>query len=562
MTDSWIISNYKLQHCNQVELSDNTLFINDGVVLKKLKTKAFYLSGFLMPRFDISEISVESILADHNSEKRIAGNTKGNFILIDFNEDCLRIFNDHIGICKFFWYQSGEQIIVSNSIWSILQEVDTSVNREAVIDHILFNRFTEGKTLWKNIHFSGPATSLSIRSSGFEIRKYWEYTDIANTGEAGDDFSVIAEKFSLITKQYVDHLRPDRISVPMTGGFDCRSIVASLLNQNIKPVTYTYGHANSSDSEYGKLAADKTGLEFNVHYLGDNANEYLSLRDEILNKGNSLASSHRAHRLFGIKQEAQHADLMFLGYLGGEVIRGLWPDDLIISKAIRLLWENVEPESIVDQVFSESYFKAEQGDIAYAANKLQEYKLETLEASYLKVLFEIKAHQHYAQDINLFNNYITAIPFYLDLDYLQMVFGSKHNFLFKKSMTQNKLKKLDSPLFNSKLISLLYPQLAKVQLGKGFTPYDYLHNRWKVYLQKGARHYFKIKADKHTSNYSYGAWYVNMLEEKLAKRSDVLKDLFHPVMPPENDKSYTEKELQHYTRIWDLSDFFELGGRK
>lgn len=544
---NWIISNLQFNNWG------NPVFKNpDFIVYVKQDVKSVVnntiVNGQIIKRYnhfpeqDVYQISRGNLTGEIN-------NYKGIFQLIKWDEKGFSIAGDHHGIFKWFVWKNDDAFILTNKLENISSAIDLSVSRKAIIDHCIFNRFVKGRTLWQNVTFSGMAEILEFDAFNKEFTKqnYWDYNELAKQKQSNQDFGEIAKTFQSILKDYLNKLNARKVSVPLTGGLDCRSALAAILDDKYSIQTYTYGHPLSSDTIIGKNTAEKLGLPFTNYHLQDKS-LYLDLEQEIFEYGNSLVSSNRAHRLWGVKKETENADVMILGYLGGESVRGLWPDDLIISKAVRKTWEGKENiTNIVKEAFNaaglSNYSK---DDLDYAITSLEYFNLKNHQKNYFRFLFEVKSHLHFAQDLYLFQKHTKPLPIFMDLDYLYLLFSSPYNLLNKHSMTKNKLKKLSSPEYNCNIIYRLNKNLAKIKTSNGFSPEEFVKNKYFAYLKRLRQ---SLKKKKFHANYRFEAWRVDLL------RNNMAKDQKFALLPDGNLNGKDEKSLLPYTRVYDLSMF-------
>ena len=495
-----------------------TLYISDGDFDINILNQdtVVLIDGYLLPRLNSNilfnkqnpSITIKDLY--RRAGKDYINDVKGCFISMILKKNKFIIDSDHFGVKKFFIYENDNTFIISNNIKYIVREIKPDISRYAIIDHVLFNRYINGNTIYKGITFNRPSQRF-IFNGILRRDYYWDYNTLHNSGNNNTTLSEHIYDYKNIVKGYIDHCKYNNISVPLTGGVDCRTIIAALLSFDIKPSSYTYSHPESNDSIYGEHAARALNLQFNVHYLYPDSNEYCTLAKEIWENGNTLVSLHRAHRLYGIKQEAgDKKPLMFLGYMGGDWVRGLWPDDLIISRALRRRWEdNKDVDSIVEDEFKRNYLKYTKNDIEYGHEVLNKFAHGGEFACFLRYLVQGVAHMHFSQDLNLFERYTIPVPIYMDIDYLYSLFSTEYTFQRTGNMTRNKLKKLRSPEYNSHLLYKLFPASARIPVGNGYTPSLYIRSRYLAFMQKVL--YDKFISKKYKKNYTYDAWFNTFL---------------------------------------------------
>ena len=389
--------------------------------------------------------------------------------------------------------------------------------------NILFNHFIEGRTPFKNIRFSGPAARMTIDENDFKIATYWRPDDCLKiSGGSFDRIEKIGTFFKSLVASYVEYFSPETISIPATGGLDCRTILAALLADGRQPETYTYGNTDSEDANYGRRLAEALRLRHTqYHPPTDLPTWFERMADLITEKGNAITSIHRAHRLDAVQKEAEKCDLMFLGYLGGETVRGNWPDNLITSPFILKVWRGIDNyEREISNYLGLNYFKPECCDLKKIERFIRalDFVGDSTNINQFHFLFRLKAHIHFAQDLNLFTNYVKqVIPIFMDIDYLQMIFNTKFNLLHKKNLTANRLIRINAPAFSCALIESLSTKMGKIQLSKGYSPQEYNRNKVSAAIKSRLR---KKKERKFSVNFGYQDWYATFF----SNHDSVVKD--------------------------------------
>ena len=384
---------------------------------------------------------------------------KGLFIIVLAVDGRFHIYSDHLGVYKLFYASSGSgQVAVSNAMKPLAEMIRPEISADNLALNILFNHFIEGRTPFKNIRFSGPAAVMTIAENDFKIATHWQPNDFLNGGDGSfDRIEKIGTFFKSLVASYVEYFSPETISIPATGGLDCRTILAALLADGRQPETYTYGNADSEDAIFGRQLAETLRLRHTQYRPPDNLPDWFDrMADLITEKGNAITSIHRAHRLDAIQKEAEKCDLMFLGYLGGETVRGNWPDNLITSPFIMNVWRGIEDyETAIRSHLERNFFRTEHCDcqkIVYFIRSL-DFVGDSTNINQFHFLFRLKAHIHFAQDLNLFTNYVKqVIPIFMDIDYLEMIFNTKFNLLYKQNITKSIIKRIHAPTFSCAVI--------------------------------------------------------------------------------------------------------------
>ena len=83
--------------------------------------------------------------------------------------------------------------------------------------HVLFNHYIDGRMIFKNIYFNKPASHWSLKDNKWQYRIYWEPESFIKNEHRVISKEDIRDVFHGVTKQYITHLKPNKVSVPITG---------------------------------------------------------------------------------------------------------------------------------------------------------------------------------------------------------------------------------------------------------------------------------------------------------------------------------------------------------
>ncbi|MBN1217147.1 MAG: hypothetical protein JXA99_17135 [Candidatus Lokiarchaeota archaeon] len=560
---TWVITNKVFKNYLNVEKIANSIFFySENLQIRyfsseRKKKTGIFIDGYVLLRNKSkrkyyvykNEELIFKLYLDYGLD--FINYIKGNFTLFLIISDEIRLFSDHLGLKKCFYSFDEKNIIISNDINVIMKNVSVEIERNSIIDHVLFNHFINERTIYKNVFFNKPGQYVTIKKDIISVNHYWNYFDLIQNNAEYKNYHEIADLFLDTIKSYNEIIKPKNLSSAITGGVDCRLIISTLLNLGFRPNVYTYGNPESADCVYGRKAAEKLNLNWKNYSFVDVQTVYPLLMNEILEKGNTLASIHRAHRLYAIKKEDERSDLMFFGYLGSEMIRGLWPDDLIISEFVRKLWEKPKDiNGLIKNIFLENHFLYNKNDIDYA---IEVSKLFNSKNDYysLKYLTEVIAHIHFAQDLNLFEYYLTTIPLFMDIDIMNVILSSDISSLKQSRMVKNDIFRSNVHEFYANLIYELYKPMAYLKLSKGFKLSDYKKNKSLVLIQKYIHDH--VNREKFPPNFSYNGWFREIIAEKLDGLENY-RDYFNFDRIPE---LYNEKDCFPFSRMLEVDYYIE-----
>jgi asparagine synthetase B (glutamine-hydrolysing) len=545
------------------EFPGYSLFVEqtDHLQIESVDDKIIVIDGYILPRraqYDRLSRYPQLQLIRHLMEEKTELPTdafKGIFALIIAEHGGFSILSDHLGLKKYFYHLDNNQFIITDNLYALLDNISPAVSRSAIVSHVLLNHYINGQTLAEGVIYSGMAQTINFDGRELSFGRYWRPADLIPS-RITHDYADVADHFSTLIADYLSYLHIQTPSVAATGGLDCRLIIAALLNAECRPITYTYGHPSSADVHFGRSAAQTLSLPYSHYYVEPTAQWYRPLVQEIWDKGQSLVSLHRAHRLYAVKQEAQKADALFFGYLGGELVRGMWPDDLIVSQYMRKVWaEGVYRKHITQDAFNAAFLRYGNEELETAEEILATIDVDS-EYRYFRYLLQMVAAIHYAQDIMLFGCYRTVIPVFQDVDYLQVLFATKYSMLKQKRFSRSFRERLGAPEFHARVINRLNPRMATIPLGKHYTPAGYLRNKYVTYVTKYVKD--RLAAKKYSVNFTYQNWFKDFLREGL-RRYDRYAEYFHPLTDElEQRFIQTEKDAFPFSRLVDIGRWIEL----
>jgi hypothetical protein len=484
----------------------------------------FYLTGYLLPRIGHGPPAsaephhlLPALWARHGTW--LPHHVKGIFTLLVVSPGVVHLFGDASGFRRSFLWRRGTQFVLSDSLAAITASIETTVDPEAVAAHTLLHHYPEGATFLRSVHSLPPAAHLRYDGE-LSIERYWSFSELLHRPQSTVTLEEVGDELVRILGGYLSHLQPDGVQLTLTAGKDSRTLLAATLRNGVSPATYTFGDPASSDVVTAQRIARELGLPHaNPRPEHLTPDWYEELAWEVVQAGNGLAHLHRAHRLDSVRSQPQLArgrQMLLLGTMGGEGVRGAHLNDLIVTEYVRRSWEGTTPRRQLAQEIFQRYF--------LRSGPLQHRRLDAmLEAlpffgddpkrNEFHAMFDLAAAMHHSQDIGLYNRYVSyVVPLFMDIDYLELLFSTRYSMLHRRNTSSNQLDRLDIPEFNCALIRHLNPTLARIPLGSGHTPEDYLRSRLLYILKKGIR---KRLMPRRPANFPYGEWFRVFVERQL-----------------------------------------------
>lgn len=550
---------------------------------EEIESLFLLLEGFVLPRREFenrfTNLSQEELILTLYREHRddFIRFIKGNFIiLIGEPRNGFSLHTDQLGIKKVFYYHnpaSGE-FVLSNRFGAIAGRVDREPDITALAVKSLTHHYLGGLTFLKDIRCSGPASYIHFNSGENKLifDKYWDCTQLLDRPVEDIPPMAMAEYFKSIIKGYLAFLQPGKVSVTLTGGLDSRTILAALLSLGRMPYTFTYGHPQSIDAVTAQEVAGAVNLKHHTHHVPPSAGWFAERAEEIVDKGNAITHLHRAHRLESIKKETRvHPDseMILGGYMGGESIRNFYYDELIVPEfSRRWLNKGGDKKQLINDSLDKKFLKWREldtdVDAVYDILKTQRYFQEEhdlkLNEFFMTIL--LLAGVHHAQDPNLFSHYIKyPVPVYMDIDFLDLVFRSRYNFLHIAAQPGGKMTRLMNRLKGAELychfIDAYSPELANIPFAKrGFyTPREYVKHSPAMFAAKRTKRRYLNKI-KGPVNFGLGKWMEDFVRWRLNSREgDTLTPTLYDIPGAKaalNDSLHPDKEF-YWRKFTDIT---------
>lgn len=490
-----------------------------------------FIKGYVLPRFDdkINYIDKQGHdLVVHLIEKfpdSWMDKVKGRFVILVMNQNEFTVVTDHLGLYPIYLKDTDNGFTLSDSFWALNPE-KSDFNEKALKSKALFHREVGTITIAKSIQKIEGGSIVSYKNGKLTIKKYWKPSHLLKPLNKKLKIPFFTNLIKQQVKQVSDLFKPTDYSITLTGGKDSRTALAAMLNQGIKPIGFTYGNQNSKDAAYAKMLASKANIEHQIFTPPSEESWINEMYSNLLDQEHPWINVHRAHRLFAFQKVSKQLTLntaYFAGYLGGELLMGIYYDDLIFSSFLTRTWENqvLKPEKILEHHFIKSTKK---DDLKFDLETLNKDK-----SSFYKQfqgLFEIGV-PHHAQDLTLSGNFFDyPIAFFLDIDFLSYLFQSKYSFEFADNKTKNPFQRYKLFKFNLNIQHTLASELDDVPFAKKGTYSTKEFKRGAIYWSfvKIIRYFTDRK--KFPSSYSYNDKYRGFVLGELQK---IKRDDKHPI---------------------------------
>jgi len=450
-------------------------------------------------------------------------NIKGHFVLIRLSDSQTIIANDHFGVQKFF-YTDYKGFIASNHPENIIELMGhTTYDNVSGMLYLLFNYFVWGRTIFKGIKYSGPSTI--IYSDGSEIKKE-TYLRIDRTKKRNHSLNktsvAVSEQLVEILEQY-NLYDAGNVCITLTGGYDSRMILAGLLKHNSKISAFTFGNPISQDA----MNARKIAESFNIRYRSypienDLINNFRTITSNAVLCSGGMLNLLRMIRMRYFKEAVSPGEVLYLGYAGSEIIRGLYPDGLLSSRFFENYSLNPNnAESIVKRYLSRFRLEYSVSDFTELLQLLSE---NTSALDPFQHLLQTIIPLHFGEDLRwLEMEGVKCRAPFMDIDFVEFLAEMDSISLLRpdeRKIKKSHFSRIDNPWLSAAIILKLNKKLGSLPLGKGFSPRDYIFSKYLAGIKLVLR---KILYKKELVTI-LDPWYTSFLKEILTDENIYLSE--------------------------------------
>lgn len=499
---TWFLSNLpgiKINpgnHFHELRLGNFTFYHSGEVIIHNFPTRKWVVIGDVLPRLDIAgnykSYAIPGTI-DTLFEKFKEGfinKIKGEYLILYLTDNEFRIYSDRFAIKKYFFWGKGKEFLISNNLKIHLEVLHPVISFTNLAIYYLTAHFIGGITPFENISTNRPAEILQFQSEIFSRSCYWDPKEYARKQ---NDLSItdLGSLLELCLHQQLEHSPDSKISLSLTGGADSRLLLSLLLKRNCRFTTYTYGDRGSADSVIASKIAGFTGITHSNYEFPVNSELFKSYALKTIELGQSLASIHRAHRLWAIEKISSDSDLMILGTMGGEFIKGGSVDNYSITRFVEEFCKNPSEEVIIKNLET-NRIKIKSVDISFLRQFFMEQRWCQPGLDFqLYTLTDILAGVHHAQNELLYSLFINRIytP-YIDIDYLEALLGSPFCFLNKKPGKTRLTTRLNTHRFACHLQNKLNSLLSSIPYNSGIVPTEFVFSPFFASVMAKARKSF------------------------------------------------------------------------
>jgi asparagine synthase (glutamine-hydrolysing) len=234
----------------------------------------------------------------------------------------LTLVNDRLGLYPLYWAEYEGRLVFASGVRALLADLrlPRRMDRLAMAQFLTFDHVLGTRTLLEDVHLLDPGTVLTWEAGRRELRAHWRPQHpeaFALRTEADWMEGLIHHLRQAVHRQLPD----DRATgILLSGGLDSRVLLALLAETpNGKSLTsFTWGIPGCDDDRYARALARVARVphqfnELRPDWLLHQANEAVRITD-------GLGNIVNMHALANAAEEAQHAQVMYKGFLGDAML--------------------------------------------------------------------------------------------------------------------------------------------------------------------------------------------------------------------------------------------------
>ncbi len=457
---------------------------------------------------------------------------KGFFVIVIITPEKVLIVNDIHSVKRFYYSNKSNRYFITNDPMMLKHLDKLNPNPYAAPMLAAFQHFVEGYTLFEDVFYSKPASIFFAEMNQLKMQEYLDIDYFAGLSKQKITINDFMSEFQTSIHNQFSFLNCKKPALTLSGGRDTRTILATLLRQNISPHCFSYGNPKSMDNQTATNIADKLKLDYhNFHIENLNCENYDTIAFQLFRNANPFIHLHRTYRMHAaIEAEKQISpDIIYTGFMGGDYIMGESFNDYIITEFLRRYLTYKESENeLFKSIFSKHFIITKNHHIDFVKTILKKLKLRHQvfdKMSEYRIVHQIIGCTHDIQDLNIFMNeksFVSA-PF-MDRDIMSLLFASEFSMFFNSKHSKNPFARLKGGELQCTIIKHLSPQLASIPFTNRYTPDDVLGNRLKYVLKRTAQQFFKPKT---VPSFSYENWFSEFINLKINNFGDNINNMYN-----------------------------------
>ena len=282
-----------------------------------------FIYGYPFNAFTNSWISSSDICHTYlRNELDFIEDIEGIYTIIIFDKiknECF-VITDRYGSYSLFYFKNYKSIIISDNIGEIISHIQCArLNKVSIIEYLNFGFKLGNKTHIKDIYEFESSTIYQINKK-LEITEkcYWNLLD------KNEKDKMTKEDLRKIFNSHIMSAvnLSEKVSLPLTGGLDTRTILSSCIPKMERLHCYTHGPKNHSDIKLAQKICEHFGIEHNSYTWDENWIKSIpSNMESNALIFNGLICLTYLHVIESLKKESRNQELFITGMLGNQLFR-------------------------------------------------------------------------------------------------------------------------------------------------------------------------------------------------------------------------------------------------
>lgn len=230
------------------------------------------------------------------------------------------LITDCYGVYNLFYLKNHKHIIISDTVGEIINHMQyVKLNKRSIIEYLNFGFKLGNKTHIEDIYVFESSAIYEINNE-LEITEkfYWNILDVTEKDK------ITKEKFRTIFNEHVLTAMSlsKKVSLPLTGGLDTRSILSACIPNMERLHCYTHGPRNHNDVKLAQKICEHFGINHNSYTWDENwIKELPSNFEKNASMFNGLFPLGFLHVIESFKKESLDQELFITGVLGNQLFR-------------------------------------------------------------------------------------------------------------------------------------------------------------------------------------------------------------------------------------------------
>ena len=184
-------------------------------------------------------------------------------VMYDQAQRRLTFISDRYSFRPLFYKAASQEVIFGSELKAVsaADQAPRQIDEVGTAELFTYCSHFQENTWIQGYSHLGPATILTADPGGIRARTYWTY----KYDEAAPrlDQETYFTNFGVLLDRAAERAMQGskRIGIFLSGGYDSRSVAASIRNQHLPIAAFSFGEAESRDVRFGTMLAQRLGLE-------------------------------------------------------------------------------------------------------------------------------------------------------------------------------------------------------------------------------------------------------------------------------------------------------------